>query len=273
MIRRLLTTVLLLNACWSLAACGSGGQTTSATVARAAVPAPIAAAVAHASAVARATAVTHGSGAIAEPLTKHQALTFARAVNLTAADVPGFKASSQHEHEHETPAEKRLEGELERCAGAPSSKDQLAEVSSEGFGHEDRGAVQSVQSSVSVERTPALAAKGLAAVRSARGRECLSRYVDLLFKIEKGSGVRVSPVSISSGSPSAPGTTGSFAWRIKSAIRSRGVRVPFSLDFAGFVYGPAEVTLFSFGLPEPLPAAMEERLFALLVQRAKAHGA
>jgi hypothetical protein len=257
-LRRLAATVVLLSAGWSLAACGGGGQAASATVARGAATTPT-------------TSGAHVFGAIAKALTKRQALVFARAVNLTAADVPGFKASSKHEHEHETPAEKRLEGELTRCAGAPSSKDQLAEASSEEFGREDQSAVQSVRSSVSVVRTAALAATELAAIRSARGRACLSRYVDLLFKSQKYSGASVGPVSIAPGSPSAPGTTGGFAWRIQTAITFRGVRIPFFMDIAGFVYGPAEVTLFSFGMPAPPPAALEERLFALLVQRAKAH--
>jgi hypothetical protein len=255
--RRPAVTVLLLGACCSLAACGSGGRAASATVARATVTTPIA------------TGAAQASGAVAKSLAKRQAIAFAHAVNLTATDVPGFKAAAKHEHE--TPAEKRLEGELARCAGAPSPRDQLAEVNSKEFGREAQGVVQSVHSGVSVERTPAQAAKELASVRSARGRRCLLRYIDLLFKSHRHGGVRVSPVSISSGSPSAPGTAGSFAWRIKTAITSRGVRIPFSVDLAGFVYGPAEVTLSSFGLPEPLPAAMEEHLFALLLERAKAH--
>jgi hypothetical protein len=129
-----------------------------------------------------------------------------------------------------------------------------------------------VHSGVSVERTAALAAKELASVRSVRGRECLRHYVNLLFKSQKYHGASVAPVSIAAGSPLAPGTAGSFAWRIETALTLRGVRIPFSMDFVGFVYGPAEVTLFSFGLPKPLPGAMEERLFALLVARAKAHG-
>jgi hypothetical protein len=258
-IRRLATTVLLVSAGSSLAACGSGGQAASATVTRAAATASVA------------TGYAHAPGAAAKPLTKRQAVALAGAVNLTAADVPGFKVASPREHEHETPAEKRLERELLRCVGASSPNDQLAEVSSEEFGREDKGAEQKLQSSVSVERTAALAAKELATIRSARSRDCLSHYVDLLFKGEKYHGASLSPVSISSGSPSARGTTGSFAWRIKSAITLRGVRIPFSMDFVGFVYGSAEVTLFTFGLPEPLPAAMEERLFALLVERAEAH--
>jgi hypothetical protein len=44
------------------------------------------------------------------------------------------------------------------------------------------------------------------------------------------------------------------------------------MDILGFVYGPTEVSLLSFGVPEPFPAATEQHLFSLLLQRAKAHG-
>jgi hypothetical protein len=39
----------------------------------------------------------------------------------------------------------------------------------------------------------------------------------------------------------------------------------------GFVDGPAQVTLFSSGVLRPFPAAVQERLFSLLLVRAKAH--
>jgi hypothetical protein len=43
------------------------------------------------------------------------------------------------------------------------------------------------------------------------------------------------------------------------------------LDMLGFVDGPAQVTLFSSGVLRPFPAALQERLFTLLLVRAKAH--
>ena len=130
-----------------------------------------------------------------------------------------------------------------------------------------------MQSGVTIEQTPALAAKELAAVRSERGRACISHYVTLLFKGQKYEGASVGPVSVSSGSPPAPGTTGSFGLRITTTITLHHIKIPFYMDFLGFVYGPAEVMLRSFSLPEPFPAATEERLFSLLLTRAKTHGA
>jgi hypothetical protein len=250
--------LVLLASSGLLAACG-GSHSAAVAVA------PAAAATATHPAVA-----AGASPSAARALTKAQAKAFARAVNLTAADVPGFKVSSEH-HEQETPAEKRLEGELTRCAGGAARNLQVAEVSSKEFEREDKNGVQSVQSGVTVEPTAALAVKELAEARSQRGRNCFSHYLSLLFKGKKFSGASIGPISISAGSPSAPGTSGSFGWRISTTITVNRVAVPFYMDILGFVYGPTEVSLFSFGLPEPFPAATEQHLFSLLLQRAKAN--
>ncbi len=204
-------------------------------------------------------------------MTKAQAIAFARAVNLTAADLPGFRVSAVHEQE--TAAEKRLEHEMLRCVGSLGSSHAIVEMSSAEFEDETSGGDESVQSSVSVVRTPALAAKELATIRGPHVKACLSHYLDLLFKSHKYSGATVSPVSISQGAPSAPGTAGSFAWRITTTITLRKVAIPVSIDILGFVDGPAEGSLFTAGVPRPFPAATKARLFSLLLTRAKAHGA
>jgi hypothetical protein len=214
------------------------------------------------------------------PLTKAQAIAFARAVNLTAADVPGFKATSRHEREHETPAERRFERELTRCTGESlSSPSELAEESSKDFKLEHEILHFSVSSEVSVARTPALAAGELAAIRSNHVRKCLSHYLDLLLKYqilkEQASPAIIDPnsisLSISHGTPPAPGATGSFGWRITATVAVHNVRLPFYIDILGFVYGPAEISLSSSGALHPFPAAIQEHLYLLLLKRAEAH--
>lgn len=247
------TVILVLLASGSLlAACGSSKHAVTATGASARRPA--------------------GAPARVErPLTKTQAIAFARAVNLRATDVPGFKISS--EHEHETAAEKRLEGELLRCTGGSlSSHTGVADASSKDFELKHGILDLSVSSGVSVAQTPALAAKELAAIRSNRVRRCVTHYLNLLFKSQKYQGATISPISIMQGTPPAPGMTGSFGWRITVAITFRSIRIPFYLDILGFVEGPADVTLLSSGVLHPFPATIQQRLFTLLVGRAKAHG-
>jgi len=201
--------------------------------------------------------------------TKAQARAFAGAVNLTATDVPGFKVSSEAKREHDTAAEKRLEHELLHCVH-PASAKGLVEVGSKELERESSAGYQVVQSEVAVARSSALAAKELAIIRSSHARGCMSHYLDLLLS-GKYRGATFSPVSIAEGEPPASGVTGSFAWRISVAITAHGVRLPFYVDILGFVYGPAEVSLFAVGLPQPFPAASEKRLFSLLLRRAKSH--
>jgi hypothetical protein len=54
-------------------------------------------------------------------------------------------------------------------------------------------------------------------------------------------------------------------------INVRGIPAPFYVDILGFVYGPAQVSLFTSGFPRPFSARSEERLFSLLLRRAKSH--
>jgi hypothetical protein len=199
---------------------------------------------------------------------KKRALAFARAVNLTAADVPGFKASP--EQHHQTAVEKQRERELASCAGgAVGASAGLASVSSPDFKLERDVLDLSVSSEVSVAQTPALATKALAAIRGTHFRECLSRYLNLLFHTQSRGGTTVGPISIVEGTPPAPGATGSFGWRITATIDARGVKLPFYQDMLGFVDGPAEVSLVSSGALRPFPAAIEQQLFLLLLKRAK----
>jgi len=257
--RRMIVILALLAAGGLLVACGSGSHPSPTTVA------PVAATTRVDAVAAVKTSASRKS------FTKAQAVAFARSVNLTAADVPGFKVSS--EHEHETAAEKRLEHEMLRCVGALGADHGIVEVSSKDFGRDTNMADESVQSEVSVARTPELAAKELAVIRSPHVRVCLSHYLDLLFKSQKYRGATFSPVSISQGTPPAPGATGSFAWRVTTTITLHSVTTPVYMDILGFVDGPAEVSLFTTGVPRPFPAATEERLFSLLLTRAKTHGA
>ncbi len=214
------------------------------------------------------------------PLTKAQAIAFARAVNLTAADVPGFTATARHKNEHKTAVEKRLERELTDCVGkSANSPTDLAEENSKDFKLEHAILHFSVSSEVSVAQTPALAAKELSAMRGNHVRGCLSHYLELLLKYQiiksQGSRTIVNPnsisLSISDGTPPAPGATGSFWWRIKATVVIHHIKLSYYIDILGFVYGPAEVSMSSSGALRPFPAATQEHLYLLLLKRAETH--
>jgi hypothetical protein len=213
---------------------------------------------------------TATSGVTDGRMTKTQAIAFARAVNLRAGDVPGFRTSSP-KHERETAADKRLERELKRCMGVSSSNHGVAEeIDSPSFERNASVAELSVSSSVSVASSAAAAADELVEFRSVRARACLIRWLRALVEGSYLHGATVGQISVAQGTPPAPGTQGGFGWRFTATIAVRSIRIPFYLDILGFIYGPTEVALFSSGVPVPFPAAAQQRLFLLLLARAKA---
>ncbi|HEY2181057.1 MAG TPA: hypothetical protein VGH09_05225 [Solirubrobacteraceae bacterium] len=236
----------------ALAACGKGAATTTTVTTRSTDGgAPPPSGGAHASSVQRARA-------------------FARAVNLTADDVPGFKPNERHS-EHSS-AERHLEREMLSCAGlAGASKQAVLEEGSKSFQLKHGVIDLSVSSEVTVEPSPQTALNALAAIRSAHVRGCFSRYLERAFRAQHVGGASVGPVTIQSGTPPAPGTSGGFGWRVTASFGVRGIKVPLYLDILGFVDGPTEVTLLSSSVLRPFPAEAQQHLFALLLARARAH--
>ena len=201
------------------------------------------------------------------------AVAFARAVNLTSDDVPGFTPSEKHSSSSQH--EKRLERAMLRCAGIGASGDAatkgVLEESSNDFQLKRQIIDFSVSSEVSVQASAAQALHGLDAIRSPHVRSCFSHYLSLIFKGERVKGATAGPVTIQTGTPPAPGTSGGFGWRVTATFTVHRVKLPIYLDFLGFVDGPAEVTLLSSGLLRPFPASVQQHLFSLLLSRAKAH--
>jgi hypothetical protein len=201
-----------------------------------------------------------------KPMSAAEGKAFAKAVNLRPADLSGFKASS--EGEHEGAAEKRENREFQKCVGAPASHRPLLEAGSLNFEHQTSFSEESVRSDVEVAPSAAVAAQELAAASSTRARSCLSIFLSRLFRSKSESEVTLGSVSIAAITPSAPGTSGSFGWQVSANITSHGLDVPLRFDFLGFGYRTAMVVLFDLGLPKPFVEAKEHELFSRLISRA-----
>ena len=201
-----------------------------------------------------------------KPLSAAEAKALAKAVNLRPADLPGFKASS--EGEHEAAAEKRENHHFLKCVGAAASHSPLLEAGSMNFEHQSSFSDESARSDVEVAATPAIAAEELAATRSSRARSCLSIFLSRLFRSKGEHEFTLGSLSVTGITPSAPGTSGSFGWHVSTSIIVHGLGVPLRFDFLGFGYRTAMVVLFDLGLPKPFPEAKEHELFARLIGRA-----
>jgi hypothetical protein len=215
-----------------------------------------------------ASAPAHTRGAAPSPLTRARAVAFARAVNLTASDLPGFRASPGAQHE--SGAERALALRLRQCAGPLGLGSALAEQRSPSFRVRRDVLDLEVSSEVSVAHDAATARRELVALRSARVRGCFEHYLDGLLGGLRHGGARLGQVLIATGTPPAPGASGSFAWRVTAPFAVAGARLTLYVDILGFVLGPARVTLVSSGAVRPFPAPIQQRLFTLLLARASA---
>lgn len=257
--RRPLLTLALVLAGALLAACGKGSTTSSDRVATVTVQ----------SRSSSSTAKPPASQPAPSASNKRKARAFAQAVNLTSADVPGFTATDKKDSS--SGSEKRLEHEMLSCAGIAGSAKAVLEESSKDFRLKHQILDLSVSSEVAVQSSAAQAQKGLAAIRSAHVRGCFTRFLQQIFDGEQAKGAKAGPVTIQSGTPPAPGMSGSFGWRVTATFLVRGVKVPIYLDFLGFIDGPSQVTLLSSGLLRPFPASVQQHLFAELLARARSH--
>jgi hypothetical protein len=197
------------------------------------------------------------------------ARAYARAVNLTPTDVPGFTPTV--EHQKSSASQKRFERQMLSCAGLTGQTKGVYEESSKSFELKHDVIDLSVSSEVSIAASAADAQRALGAIRSAHVRECFSQFLQKVFQNERIKGATVGHVSIQTGTPPAPGTSGGFGWRVTADFDVHGIAVPVYLDILGFVIGPSQVTLTSTGILRPFPAEAEQHLFTLLLARARAH--
>ncbi len=177
------------------------------------------------------------------PITNAQALAYAHAVNLRAADVPGTTSKRYVE----VVKYQRKQGSFPRCAGLPAGK-LLMEVQSPIFG----SAYWWMRSTVAAMSSETFAAAYVSALGSSRGHRCLlPRQADLKVSF---STLRVAPPVV--------------GFRVTEKV---GTRIERShRDIFAFAAGRAVATLTTEGERTP-PLTAEQRLLSLLYNRAEAH--
>jgi hypothetical protein len=198
-----------------------------------------------------------------------RAVAYARAINLTAADVPGFTPTPKRKGN--SASDRRFEHQMMSCAGLSGTAQAVLEEGSKSFELKHGVIDLSVSSEVTVESSPAAAQTARGALAGAHVRGCVARYLEKSLQGEAPSGATIGGVTIEAGTPPAPGTGGGFGWRVTASFDVHGVKVPMYLDVLGFVDGPSQVALLSSSILRPFPAEAQQRLYTLLLARAKAH--
>ncbi len=240
----------LLASCTALAACG--GQQTSST-----------------SSSAYAVASAPASSAGQRPPSRAQALAFAHAVNLTAADIPEASLAPRETNLSNA----REQREVRACLRSVQQGHTLAHATSPKLkrGHELE--VEEIRSSVDVMSGERAIATEFAGVERAGVLECVAHVLTRNYADKAIRDARWGRFTISKLTLALPGVKVTIGIRVVATLNLAysEVSVPIYVDLLGFADGPAEVLLSTASVTQPMPAATEQEILELLLTRARAH--
>jgi hypothetical protein len=198
-----------------------------------------------------------------------QALAFAHAVNLTAADIPG--ASVQAKHMRSSTAQERHE--YKDCERFGEQAHPLAEVSSPKLTRGAELEVEQIASSVTVLGSERAVARQFAVLARPALRRCAAHVLTRSLDDKPLRDARWGRVTVSRLPVSAPGADATIGLRVEAQVNipASEITVPIYFDVLGFSIGSAEVALTATSVTQPVPGATEQELLALLLARARAH--
>ena len=206
------------------------------------------------------------SGGESTPLSKTQAVAFARAVNLRASDLPGAKTE-------EVPSYERAQNEREaqvswaktiRCARHDLAVRRPIDV---GAPVSLLLAGRYVGDGVRVMPSETVAASEVGAFASKRGHLCFARAAQV--SVTSANEPPENPEPLKTTFLQLGRSLGVGAIGVQTVSSATGSRALYS-DAVLFRVGSAEIEFFAFG-KQPFPAATERRLLSLLYRRAEAH--
>lgn len=207
------------------------------------------------------------------PITRAQAASYAHAVNLRAADLPGMSVTSP---ERESPRPTRSDREADHCVANVNPDLSVAKINSAKFAGAVEAQHEGIYSNVEVMPTVTLAARNNAANRSQRALSCAARFITKQLDKSNRARVHYGPIKITRLPGPLPGVHGSFGVRIDVAILGVPAAIEptephLYIDSLGFLSGASEIALIAVAFPQPVSEEVDARLISLLHSRAEAH--
>ncbi len=198
----------------------------------------------------------------AHRLSAARAAAFARAVVLTAADVPGARAAPSS-----SPSSAR-EREATTCGGrtTPTIGEARSPELERGSGL-DR---ESLSSSVQVLRDARSVERDLSGTATAGGLRCYERVLRRSLQKEADPnvrllGIRVAPVHVT---VDGAGEASGIRILARVGVPSAAAVVRLYVDALSVPYGPAEIDLYATSFVQPVAVRTEQELLQLLHERA-----
>jgi hypothetical protein len=197
------------------------------------------------------------------PLTARRAGSFARAVSLGLADLPGASV------EPSSKAPREEEREAGRCGSVHAKV--LGGAQSPKLGRGVGLDRETLSSSVAVLASERLVSEDIAYANSPAGLTCYARVLGRSLSREATSRMRVGRVRVQRIVRSAPAQQAGAGLRISARVSLEGGRLSLSIyiDALAFGYGPAEVNIYATSFVEPEPIRTEQELLTLLRERAR----
>jgi hypothetical protein len=195
-------------------------------------------------------------------------LAIARAVNLRAADLPGFTSQSAGNN-GANPFGAQINS---TCSGLVSGARhrRTAHAGSPLFMTTSGLRSEQVQSAVEIERSRRVVRHDLAVGRSKHTRVCIASVLKTLKFNEQGTQVTLTNVRVTPLRVAVSGATGSFGLRVHAAVSALSISIPLNIDMIGIAVGRDEISLLAEGTERRFPRKTEQRLTQLLVSRALA---
>jgi hypothetical protein len=204
--------------------------------------------------------------------TEAEAKAAVAAINLTAADMPGFEQDDSSDEPDASPSPDPDEKAFGECLGVKDLEgaDDIADDSSPDFDKGTLPSLLSISSEVEVVPDDAQARKDLTALQADKAVECMRTFAEKGINAEVGEGIRVSLSSVEKLTPAAEGTDGSFGFHLKGTISAEGGSAPLEMLVEGLLLKHTEVSLTVFGVGDGFSQAESDAAFAKLVAKAKA---
>lgn len=194
-----------------------------------------------------------------------KATAAANAINLTAADLPGYTSTPNPTRSN------ALDQQLSACAGTSAPSTDIVNINSPSFARGSGLQQQTVASNVSVKPTDAIVRSDLAALRSSKAQDCLRKLIPGALSSSANAGVHFGAVQVTPVPVSVGGADGGFGYRIVVTATAAGQPFSVIVDEFGASAGREEISLNDFAIAKPVAPALEQRLFALLATRAGGH--
>jgi hypothetical protein len=207
--------------------------------------------------------------ALASPatITPARAPAVATAISIRHADLP----TDEQKSNPITRQERQQDASLTRCVGGVPVSEALANTQSPNFASASGSSV-TVNSGAEILPSAALVDTDFAAITGNHGLPCLLQQLrsELVGTPPKGESVK----SYASRRPAVvAGIARAFAYRFTVIVTqtksTTTLILPIYVDVIGFAYGQVEVSLSVMAVGAKPPVALERRLAALLVSRAK----